>query len=610
MALIKRDKDTNTQQSNINAGSASKSDNSMLKLRGKSDVKKLGEILTEHGVITQSQLDECLATQRSNGGKLGDILIEKGFIDDIQLARAFVSQLNTKFIDIDTERTSDEVANVVKDPAILRKYSVIPYSIDGNILNLVMADPYDSNAIDEITIITGYQIRPYVSTARSIRIAIDKKYGSKEVSSLAQKFVEETVVDDRQEFDNTQHADSHIANIVLNFMEQAVRSRASDIHIEPLQEELRVRYRIDGQLINKGNYTIKMLSGILARIKVLAGLDISEKRIPQDGRLEITVDSKEYDMRVSTTPTVNGEKAVLRIASKEILKRDKRDLGLTQQDLKRFDKLLSNPNGLIVVTGPTGSGKSTTLYTALNELNTENVNIITVEDPVEAEIVGINQVNIDIKKGLTFATALRAFLRQDPDIIMVGEMRDDETAKIAIEASITGHLVVSTLHTNSAVATISRLTQMGIPHYLLADALVGVVAQRLVRRLCSCKKKRLATDKEKVLLNVNRDVALSIYEPCGCAKCNNTGYSGRIGIYEILVVTPEIADAIASRRGSNEIHDIAVKQGLVSLASSAASQVCQGVTSLQEMNSVVYDPSMADEDEVDDETFYNSLNFD
>ena len=338
---------------------------------------------------------------------------------------------------------------------------------------------------------------------------------------------------------------SPVVLLVNSIIEQAARLRASDIHIEALENKVRVRYRIDGALYEKAAYSIHLLSAIITRLKIIGGMDISEKRKPQDGRITMEIDKIEYDIRVSNLPTVYGEKCVMRIASKEGFNIDKSKLGLTPADLKVFDDILKNPHGIILVTGPTGSGKSTTLYTALSELNTEDVNIITVEDPVEANIDGINQVQVNNKANLTFATALRSILRQDPDIIMIGEIRDGETAEIAVRASITGHLVVSTLHTNSTASSVARLEDMGIESYLIADSLVGIIAQRLVRKLCDCKMPKEASAAEKEMLGVNPDEPFTIYEPCGCKLCNGTGYYGRLGIYEIMKITPSIKRLIS-----------------------------------------------------------------
>ena len=378
--------------------------------------------------------------------------------------------------------------------------------------------------------------------------------------------------------------------MVKQILEGGVRQRASDIHIEPLESSVRVRYRIDGVLKQVMSYDYSLLSGICARLKIMGGMDISEKRKPQDGRISIMVDRREFDIRVSMLPTEYGEKTVMRLTSKEGLTRPKSGLGFSPEEEKVFDGILSNPHGIILVTGPTGSGKSTTLYTALSELNTEEVNIITVEDPVEANIDGINQCQVNEKAEMTFAAALRSILRQDPDIIMIGEIRDGETADIAVKAAITGHLVVSTLHTNSAASTVTRLIDMGIEPYTAGDALVGVIAQRLVRRLCTCKQPRYAEDYEKKLLGVpDTEEDVVIYEPNGCPLCNDTGFSGRIGVYEMMAVTRSLQQVIARNAPANEIERQALSEGMSTLKLSVARHVLNGITSMSEMRKIVYE---------------------
>ena len=364
---------------------------------------------------------------------------------------------------------------------------------------------------------------------------------------------------------------------------------SSDIHIEPLEKSVRVRYRVDGVLQQVMEYNSNVLSAMVARIKIVSGLDISEKRKPQDGRLTLDVDGEEYDVRVSILPTVYGEKTVMRLTKKKGLTREKKYLGLYPEDEKRLDSITHNPHGIILVTGPTGSGKSTTCYTVLNELNKETVNIITVEDPVEANVPGVNQVQVNVKADLTFASALRSILRQDPDIIMIGEIRDNETAGIAVKASITGHLVISTLHTNSTSASITRLIDMGVEPYLIGDAVVGIIAQRLVRRLCpKCKVGRQATVEEKRMLHVDEDKEQMVYDPCGCDECNH-GYRGRVAIYEIMPITSKIRGVLHQTVTADEIQKVAVSEGMNTLRMAGAKNVMDGITSIEEMVRVAYD---------------------
>jgi type IV pilus assembly protein PilB len=373
-------------------------------------------------------------------------------------------------------------------------------------------------------------------------------------------------------------------------IESAVRQRASDIHIEPGARNLRIRFRIDGALYERANYNNNLLGAIVTRIKIVSGMDISEKRKPLDGRMTQIVDKLEYDIRVSTLPTVYGEKVVMRLASKQALNRSKDQLGLKPDEMTVFDRILSNPNGILLVTGPTGSGKSTTLYTALSELNREDVNIVTVEDPVEANINGINQVQVNPKAELSFASALRSILRQDPDIIMIGEIRDRETASIAVQASITGHLVVSTLHTNSAASTVTRLEDMGLEAYLIADSVIGIIAQRLVRRLCpDCKQPYEASEQEKKLLGVDPAKPLTLYKRVGCPKCSGTGFAGRTGVYEIMEVTHDLKLIIERKGTADEIKNQALKEGMKTLRMSATKYVLEGITTVDEMKKVSFD---------------------
>ena len=473
---------------------------------------------------------------------------------------------------------------------------MIPYAIDPNNMNVLlvaMADPMDFSAMDDISIITNLQVEPAIATQHSIMLALDRLYGGSDVDEALEQYAkerEQKEVDVEEELLNEDINNSPIVVLVNEMIEKAVRQRASDIHIEPLERKVRIRYRIDGALYERASYSTAILPALIARIKIIGGMDISEKRKPQDGRITSIVDRMEYDIRVSILPTVYGEKVVMRLTSKTALTRNKSQLGLKEGELKQFDHIMRNPHGIILVTGPTGSGKSTTLYTALSELNTEEVNIITVEDPVEANINGINQVQVNNKADLTFASALRSILRQDPDIIMIGEIRDTETAGIAVQASITGHLVVSTLHTNSAAGSVTRLIDMGIEPYLIADSVVGIIAQRLVRRLCpDCKKPQEATVEEKEQLGVPVEQPLTIYKPCGCPKCDQTGYKGRIGVYEILEMSQKLKSIIVKGGGAEDIKEQALAEGMHTLHMSASEYVIEGVTSYHEMMRVSFD---------------------
>lgn len=556
---------------------------------------RIGDILMAEGVITQEQLDQALESQKIKKRRLGEILVSDGYITDDIMADALCHQMGYDRANLQDSRIPDDLISMF-DVELLKKYTAIPYCYDDrnvNIIRVAMADPMDMLAIDDLSMVTNRMIDPMVATPGEIMVAIDKYYGNAEALKAANDFESERAdlfADDEIEAMNDDVNNSPIVQLVNSMIEQAVRQRTSDIHIEALEKKVRVRYRIDGALHERMTYNIKMLPAIVARLKVVGGMDIAEKRKPQDGRITSFVDGREFDIRVSILPTVYGEKVVMRLTNKNALTRDKAELGFNDHDLKLFDHILMNPHGIILVTGPTGSGKSTTLYTALSELNKEDVNIITVEDPVEANVAGINQVQTNAKAGLTFASALRSILRQDPDIIMIGEIRDEETASIAVQASITGHLVVSTLHTNSAASTITRLADMGLPEYLIADSTVGIIAQRLVRRLCPrCKKKVLANADQLELLGFGPDEQVEIYEPVGCSSCDNNGFKGRIGVYEIMEVTPKVRKVIAAGEDAEHIKQAALEEGMYTLRMSATNYVLEGITSVSEMIKVSFD---------------------
>ena len=551
---------------------------------------RLGDVLVNSKAISNTQLLQALDLQKGSGKKLGEVLVDEGIVTEEQIAMALSTQLHIELIDLTTIAVSQDILDLIP-VNVLKKNKIFPieYAQDSmNVLRVAMADPMDMYAQDDISIITNCQVEPAVTTTRNIMLAIDKYYGQDEVTTALEAYAKEknlTVdeVDAAEEDINS----SPIVMLVKEMIDKAVRQRASDIHIEPTERKVRVRYRIDGALYERAKYDINVLNAMVARIKIIGGMDISEKRKPQDGRITQVVDRMEYDIRVSVLPTVYGEKVVMRLTSKTGLTKEKSQLGLKPRELEQFDYILSNPHGILLVTGPTGSGKSTTLYTALSELNKEDVNIITVEDPVEANIDGINQVQVNPKAELTFATALRSILRQDPDIIMIGEQ---ETASIAVQASITGHLVVSTLHTNSSASTITRLEDMGIESYLIADSVIGVIAQRLVRRLCKeCKKPVLATADQKELMGCNMDEDITIYEPCGCSKCDNTGFKGRIGVYEIMKMSPRLKTIISKRQGADAIKEQALQEGMYTLRMSATEYVLDGTTSFNEMVKVSFD---------------------
>lgn len=554
---------------------------------------KLGDLLVETGTITQEQLEHALKKQKKTNLKLGETLVDEGIISEDDIAIALSHQLNLEIVDLQSINIDSKVATLVP-VSILKKYTMIPFAYSEenmNILRVAMENPLDTYAQEDISIITNYQVEPVVATTRSIMLAIDKYHGQDDVKDALKRYAQEKKLEvEENEQEEEDINSSPIVKLVKEMIDLAVRQRASDIHIEPMEEYIRIRYRIDGVMQKREKYNISVLPAIIARIKIIGGMDISEKRKPQDGRITQVVDHVEYDIRVSILPTVFGEKVVMRLAAKMALTRDKSQLGLKPYELEQFNHIIRNPHGILLVTGPTGSGKSTTLYTALSELNTSEVNIVTVEDPVEANLEGINQVQVNPKAELTFASALRSILRQDPDIIMIGEIRDQETAEIAVQASITGHLVVSTLHTNSAASTITRLENMGIASYLIADSVIGVIAQRLVRRLCpECKEEREATEEEKRFLGQAVDKKVMIYEPCGCAKCDNTGYKGRIGVYEIMKMTPGLKKMVASQEAAEKLNEKAIAEGMRTLRMSGSDYVLDGTTSYSELLKIAFD---------------------
>ena len=556
---------------------------------------RIGDVLVAAGAITEEQLQEGLAKQKETGRKLGNALVDLGFISNDMLITVLTTQLGIDYIELKGAKIEDKVIHMVPE-SMVTKYQAIPIEVDPdnpNILKVAMADPMDIMAMDDIGLVTNLQVEPMLASEEGIKNAIDKYYGSAQAMEAAEAYRQEqqsALGGDDEDGSNDEIDNSPIVLLVKQIIEGGVRQRASDIHIEALENSVRVRYRIDGALKQVMSYDLSILAGITARIKIIGGMDIAEKRKPQDGRITIMVDRREFDVRVSILPTVFGEKTVMRLTSKDGLTKPKSALGFDAEQEKVFDNILSNPHGIILVTGPTGSGKSTTLYTSLSELNTEDVNIITVEDPVEANINGINQVQVNNKADMTFAAALRSILRQDPDIIMIGEIRDGETAGIAVQAAITGHLVVSTLHTNSAASTITRLIDMGIESYIAGDAVVGVIAQRLVRRLCTtCKQPRLVEDEERVQLGISADEEdVIIYEPQGCPLCNDTGYAGRIGVYEMMPVSRELQAVIASGATADVIEKQALKEGMLTLKMGAAKHVLDGITSIAEMNKIVH----------------------
>ncbi len=559
--------------------------------------KNIGDILLANGKITQAQYNAAFAESEKIDKPFGDCLVDINACDAEDVAAAMGELIHVPYVSLRATTLPQEIVNLINGQ-VLRRHNVVPIEYTDETkssLILAMANPLDMEALDDIEIITGCIVETRIATLTDINKLLDKYFGSAEAMSAAEKYQKEreskfAQLEEKEKEEEADISSAPIVQLVRSILEQAVRQRASDIHIDSHETQVVVRFRIDGVLKNVMSYDIKLMPVIITRIKILGDMDISEKRRTQDGRITVVVDRTEYDIRVSVLPTSYGEKVVMRLQNSIALTRSKDQLGMREDDLKRFDHIISNPNGIILVTGPTGSGKSTTLYTALSELNDESINIITVEDPVEANISGLNQVQVNTKAGLTFANALRAILRQDPDIIMIGEIRDYETASIAVQASITGHLVVSTLHTNSSAATITRLLDMGVESYLIADSVVGVIAQRLIRKLCPhCKKPVAATAEQKRLLGWDENELLTIYEPCGCPMCSDTGFYGRTAVFEIMQITPDLKRLITQKASTEALKKCALNDGMHTLRTAAAKYVIEGTTTVKEMLKVSFE---------------------
>jgi type IV pilus assembly protein PilB len=554
--------------------------------------KKLGELLVEAGLITEEQLKHAIEVQSKTGEKLGKVLIKSGYVTESQILEALEFQLGIPHVDLHKYYIDPEVAKLIPE-AVAKRHTIIPIKKDKDGILVAMADPLNIFAIDDVKIITKQNVKPLIASESSILKAIDRIYGKEQAEKAVQDFKKEFQSEASNELpseilEEVQNAPA--VRFVNSIIEQAIKNRASDIHFEPTEKDLRIRFRIDGQL-TEAMRTIKSTHApVVTRVKIMANMNIAERRLPQDGRFEFVSNEKNIDVRVSSLPTVFGEKLVLRLLDKENFVMTKEQLGFDKEDLVLFDKLIKRPYGIVLLTGPTGSGKTTTLYAMLKELNKPNVNIITVEDPVEYSIEGINQVQVNEKAGLTFATALRSILRQDPDVIMIGEIRDTETAEIAIRSAITGHLVLSTLHTNDAAGAMTRLIDMGIEPYLVSSAVVGVIAQRLARKICdNCKISYKASESEKKILGVEEKKDFTLYRGRGCPVCNKTGYRGRIPIYEILTVTSNIRELINAKASSDVIKEQAVKNGMKTLRESAKKFVLEGKTTIDEMLRLTYE---------------------
>ncbi len=542
--------------------------------------KRLGDILVETGMISEAQLKEALEEQKKVKMKLGDVLLKKGIINEQQLIEILEFQLGIPHVSLYRYKLDSALSSLLSED-IAKRYQVVPLKRDGDKLTVAMVDPLDYFAIDEMRISTGCTIIPAIATKEEVQRAIGRMYG---MQDSVKELMDDIGVNVAAEEEDLSAEDSPIVRLVTQMFEQAVQLRASDIHIDPQEEGIRIRYRIDGVMRTERILPRHMVGILTARIKIMSNLNIAERRLPQDGRIEIQVGLKDIDVRVSTLPTVYGEKIVMRLLDVTNALIDLDKLGLTKRNLTVFQDLISRPNGILLVTGPTGSGKSSTLYAALNRLNEETVNIITVEDPVEYQLEGINQVQVNAGIGMTFASALRSILRQDPDIVMVGEIRDAETAEIAIRAALTGHLVLSTLHTNDAVSSITRLIDMGIPPFLISSSVNGVLAQRLVRRVCPhCKQSYTPREDEKELFAKRGLKIEQLWRGAGCGSCNSTGYRGRIAIHEIFRMDDTLRQMITQQMPAAEYKKHALRNGMILLFDDGLLKVKQGLTTIEEL---------------------------
>jgi type IV pilus assembly protein PilB len=593
---------------------------------------KLGEILVRENLISPQHLREALEYQREHGGRLGFNLVKLGLVSDDMITAVLSRQYGIPSVNLELFQIDASVLRLIPQE-VAQKYSVLPLSRVGATLTLAMVDPTNVFAMDDIKFMTGLNVEPVVVAEASIQQAISKYYSTSREIDLASVSVDDAVlesvsvldgnghgsitnadlvsldsidfapaeggedveiVEDNEEIDlstlSRLSADAPVVRLVNVLLVDALRRGASDIHIEPYEKELRIRFRIDGVLYDVMHPPLKMRDALISRVKIMSKLDISEKRLPQDGRIKIKVKvdarSRELDFRVSTLPTLFGEKVVLRLLDKENLMLDMTKLGFEPDSLVKFKRNISKPYGMVLVTGPTGSGKTNTLYSALQALNTIDTNIMTAEDPVEFNLVGINQVQMKEQIGLNFAAALRAFLRQDPNIILVGEIRDFETAEIAIKAALTGHMVLSTLHTNDAPSTISRLMNMGIEPFLVATSVNLIQAQRLIRRICKdCKRENPMPPEALAEIGFRADEAqaLKTYKGQGCTTCNNTGYKGRVGLYEVMEITDEIRELILIGASALELRKKAIDDGMISLRESGLHKIRAGITTVEEV---------------------------
>lgn len=558
---------------------------------------ELGTMLVKAGKITEEQLTKALELQKKGDEKLGQILVRTGAISDEEELSEFIGkQLNMGALRLSDIELNPEVVKMI--PAdIARKFNVIAITKLGKTLVVAISDPNNIYVLDAIKFITGYNVQPVISPEKAIQKAIDAYYkDTGSIDEILKGLKEEglEVIGQSEEIPTEQDLrsqvqDKPLVKLVDSIIADAIRRGCSDIHIETYEKRIRVRYRLDGDLHEMSPLPFKYRAAIVSRVKIMADLDISERRLPQDGRIKVKFGDRAVDLRVSVLPTIFGEKVVMRILDPRSVNVDLTKLGFSEHSLKEFDRAIHLPYGMILVTGPTGSGKTTTLYSALKQINTPDINIMTAEDPVEFNFEAINQVHVKSEIGLSFASALRSFLRQDPDVIMVGEIRDGETADIAVRAALTGHLVFSTLHTNDAPSSIERLVDMGVPDYLVASCVKLVMAQRMVRKICpNCKREAKVPPETLQMLGLseNEIKEIKVYEGKGCAECNNTGFSGRTGIFEVMPMSPEIERMIIAKASNADIKQQAIAEGMLPLRWAALEKLKKGITTVAEVLAV------------------------
>ena len=560
---------------------------------------RLGELLLRANLITRDQLEQAIAQQKVDGGHLGTILTKLRLVKEEDVCRCLGAQYGIPYIDLDTQTITPEVIQLIH-PGIVQKHLVIPVARAGTTLTMAMADPTNVFAVDDIKFMTGLKIELLVATESAIRRAIDRYYDSSETLQNVMASIEDAGMEvmEEQEDGNPNISDlrqaveeAPVVKLVNLILAEAIKKGTSDIHAEPYEKVFRVRFRIDGVLYEVMTPPMSLKNAIVSRMKIMADLDISERRLPQDGRMKVKYKGREVDFRVSTLPTLFGEKVVMRLLDKSNLKLDMSTLGFAPKALADFEEAIRAPYWMILVTGPTGSGKTTTLYSALDRLNQPETNIMTAEDPVEFNIKGINQVQIRENIGLNFAAALRSFLRQDPDVIMVGEIRDHETAEIAVKAALTGHLVLSTLHTNDAPSAVTRLLNMGIEPFLVASSVILILAQRLLRRICThCRAPVMVPPQALVDIGLTSEEVASTtcYKGNGCDACSGTGYKGRIAIYEVMTLSPELRDLVLSGASALEIKRGARQQGMRTLRMSGLEKLQEGITTVEEVVRVTF----------------------